>query len=73
MSVDNKQQKEDEVEAIVIEAMPNALFRIELDGEEEIAYLAGKMRLHRIKVLLGDRVLVKKDPYGGRSRIIRRF
>ena len=73
MNADKKQSNEGEVEAVVVEAMPNALFRVEVDGEEEIAYLSGKMRLHRIKVLLGDRVLIKKDPYGGRSRIIRRF
>jgi len=38
-----------------------------------LAYLAGKMRLHRIKVLVGDRVQVQLDPYGGRARIIRRI
>ena len=66
--------KSDTVEGIVTEALPNALFRIELktSGEEIIAYLAGKMRLHRIKVLLGDTVQVKTDPYGGRGRIVRR-
>lgn len=63
----------DTVEGVVTEALPNALFRIELkSGEEIIAYLAGKMRIHRIKVLLGDTVQVKTDPYGGRGRIVRR-
>jgi len=67
-------KKNDTVEGVVTEALPNALFRIELSegGEEIIAYLAGKMRLHRIKVLLGDTVQVKVDPYGGRGRIVRR-
>jgi len=38
-----------------------------------LAYLSGKMRLHRIKVLVGDRVELQLDPYGGRARIIRRM
>lgn len=72
MSEDTKDNK-DTVEGVVIEALPNALFRVELKGGEEvISYLAGKMRLHRIKVLLGDTVQVKVDPYGGRGRIVRR-
>lgn len=72
MSEDAKENN-DIVEGVVTEALPNALFRVELkSGEEVIAYLAGKMRLHRIKVLLGDTVLVKIDPYGGRGRITRR-
>ncbi|MBF05184.1 translation initiation factor IF-1 [bacterium] len=72
MSEDTKENK-DTVEGVVVEALPNALFRIELkNGEEVISYLAGKMRLHRIKVLLGDTVQVKVDPYGGRGRIVRR-
>ena len=58
----------------VEEALPNTLFRVKLDeGEVVLAYLAGKMRLHRIKVLVGDRVSVHLDPYGGRARITRRF
>ncbi|MBP9711202.1 MAG: translation initiation factor IF-1 [Candidatus Pacebacteria bacterium] len=66
--------KEGEVQAVVDEALPNALFRITTDsGERLIAYLAGKMRLHRIKVLVGDKVLVKLDPYGGKGRITRRL
>ena len=61
------------VEAIVQEAMPNTLFKVKLaDGSEIIAYLAGKMRLHRIKVLVGDRVQLQLDSYGGRARITRR-
>ncbi|HUO50766.1 MAG TPA: translation initiation factor IF-1 [Candidatus Paceibacterota bacterium] len=61
------------VEGIVDEALPNTLFRVKLDsGEVQLAYLAGKMRLHRIKVLVGDRVQLQLDPYGGRARIVRR-
>jgi len=46
----------------------------ETDGGELIlAYLAGKMRLHRIRVLVGDQVEMVLDPYGGRARIVRRL
>lgn len=63
-----------EIQGIVEEALPNTLFRVALDnGETIIAYLAGKMRLHRIKVLVGDKVLLKLDPYGGKGRITRRL
>ncbi len=59
---------------IVQEALPNAMFRVELEtGELLIAYLAGKMRLNRIKVLVGDTVEVLLDPYGGKGRIVRRM
>ena len=61
------------VDGVVDEALPNTLFRVKLQsGEIILAYLAGKMRLHRIKVLVGDRVTVQLDPYGGRARITRR-
>ncbi len=61
------------VEGVVEEALPNTLFRVRLSGGElTLSYLAGKMRLHRIKVLVGDKVAVQLDPYGGRARIIRR-
>ncbi|MDR3571358.1 MAG: translation initiation factor IF-1 [Candidatus Pacebacteria bacterium] len=61
------------VEGIVEEALPNTLFRVKLDsGEVTLAYLAGKMRLHRIRVLVGDKVQLELDPYGGRARIVRR-
>ncbi len=63
-----------EVQGTVEEALPNTLFRVSLGGGEVIlAYLAGKMRLHRIKVLVGDKVLLKLDPYGGKGRITRRL
>mgnify|MGYP001574834091 CR=1 FL=1 len=43
------------------------------EGELLLAYLAGKMRLHRIRVLVGDQVDMVLDPYGGRARIVRRL
>ncbi len=63
-----------EVIGIVEEALPNTLFRVSLEsGEVVLSYLAGKMRLHRIKVLVGDKVMLKLDPYGGKARITRRM
>ncbi len=65
--------KEELLQGEIIEALPNTMFRVEFpDGKVIISYLAGKMRLHRIKVLVGDKVSVKIDPYGGRGRIIKR-
>jgi translation initiation factor IF-1 len=50
------------------------MFRVELEtGVVQVAYLAGKMRLNRIKVLVGDTVEVLQDPYGGKGRIVRRM
>ncbi len=68
-------QKDDNNTAmgIVTEALPNTLFRVNLgDDKIIICYLSGKMRMHRIKVLLGDRVEVLLDSYGGKGRIIKR-
>lgn len=65
--------KEELVQGEVTEALPNAMFRVRFsDDSIIIAYLAGKMRLHRIKVLVGDKVVVKTDPYGGKGRIVKR-
>jgi len=58
----------------VVEALPSALFRVKLQsGEEILSYLAGKMRIHKIRVLVGDKVEIEVDQYGGRGRITRRF
>jgi translation initiation factor IF-1 len=65
--------EQETVEGVVQEALPNTLFKVKINGEEEIlAYLAGKMRMHRIKVLVGDTVDLQLDPYGGKARIVRR-
>lgn len=59
---------------VVSEALPNTLFRVELeDGKLVLAYLAGKMRINKIRVLIGDKVSVQLDPYGGKGRIVRRM
>lgn len=66
-------EKEELVQGEVIEALPATMFRVQFpDGKILISYLAGKMRLHRIKVLIGDKVIVKIDPYGGKGRIVKR-
>ncbi len=62
------------VNGTVEEVLPNSLFRVRMPtGELLLAYLAGKMRLHRIRVLVGDNVELVTDPYGGRARIVRRL
>ncbi len=66
--------QDDVVKATVLEALPNTMFRVTLEnGDTMVAYLAGKMKLHRIKVLIGDTVDVLVDPYGGKGRIVRRM
>jgi translation initiation factor IF-1 len=72
---DQANDKEDLVYGTVEEALPNALFRVLIDGAEAptLAYLAGKMRRFRIRVLVGDRVAVVPDPYGGKGRITKRL
>ena len=64
-----------EFEATVTEALPNASFRVELgDGHGVLAHISGKMRMHFIRVLPGDRVLVELSPYDlTRGRITYRF
>lgn len=56
------------VEAVVIEALPNIMFRLRMnDDKEVIAYLAGRMRVNKVRVIVGDKVLVELDKYGGKS------
>jgi len=59
---------------VVTETLPNLTFRVKLNDEdrEVLSYLSGKMRLHRIKVLVGDKVELVMSPDGGRGRIVRR-
>ncbi|MFA6514970.1 MAG: translation initiation factor IF-1 [Candidatus Paceibacterota bacterium] len=69
----NQKDDKNTVMGIVTEALPNTLFRVDVgDGKIILSYLAGKMRMHRIKVLVGDKVEVLLDPYGGKGRIIKR-
>ena len=70
---------------VVVESLPNIMFRVRLDDDssasaegsgetrEVLSYLSGKMRLHRIRVLVGDKVLLELEPYGGKARIVKRL
>ena len=70
-------QKEDsiQVEGTVTEALPNTQFRVELDnGHKVLAHISGKMRMHYIRILPGDRVVVELSPYDlSRGRITYRY
>lgn len=75
---DSKNEKMEMGRGVVTEALPNTLFRVAMEGgtegeQEILAYLGGKMRLHRIKVLIGDKVEVVLDSYGGKGRIVKRL
>lgn len=63
-----------QVEGTVVEPLPNAMFRVELDnGHKVLAHISGKMRMHFIKILPGDRVTVELTPYDlSRGRIVYR-
>ena len=64
-----------EVEGTVVEALPNAMFRVELaNGHQVLAHISGKIRMHYIRVLPGDKVLIELSPYDlGRGRITYRL
>ncbi|MGC8972107.1 MAG: translation initiation factor IF-1 [bacterium] len=64
-----------EVEGTVVEALPNAMFRVELDnGHKVLAHISGKIRLNFIRILPGDRVKLELSPYDlTRGRIVRRL
>lgn len=64
-----------ELNGMVLEALPNALFRVRLDnGHELIAHISGKIRVHRIRILPGDSVVLEVSPYDlSKGRISRRL
>ena len=69
-----KKKGKAEVLGVVTEALPDTLFRVLLPDDTEImAYLAGRMRLNRVRVLIGDKVKVELDEYGGKGRIVQRL
>ena len=70
-----KNEEKIKKEGVVIESLPNGFFKVELDNDERqvLAHLAGKLRVNKIRVLLGDRVVVEMTPYDSkRGRIIYR-
>ena len=64
-----------ELEGTITESLPNAMFRVELDnGHKVLAHISGKMRMHYIRILPGDRVQVELSPYDlTRGRITYRY
>ncbi len=76
-AIQPKAKKDDkiEVEGTVIDAMPNANFRVKLDnGHEVLAHISGKMRMNYITILMGDRVQLELSPYDlTRGRITYRY
>jgi len=64
-----------QVEGTVVESLPNATFRVELEnGHKLLAHISGKMRMHFIKILPGDKVTVELSPYDlSRGRIVYRY
>ena len=64
-----------QVEGTVLEPLPNAMFKVELDnGHQVLAHISGKMRMHYIRILPGDRVLVELSPYDlTRGRVVYRY
>lgn len=79
---DSKKENILTARGVVTEALPNTLFRVKIENQEGdkteepkeiLAYLSGKMRMHRIKVLIGDSIEVVLDSYGGKGRIIKRL
>lgn len=82
VTMNNKEGQEQQyVVGTVVEALPGTLFRVEIENSDKkdeennvmLVYLSGKMRIHRIRVLIGDRVKIQLDPYGGRGRIVQRI
>ncbi len=71
--MNNDQNQKEKLNGTVIEALPDTNFRVQLeDGREVLAYLAGRMRMNYIKVMIGDRVTLELSPDGLRGRIVRR-
>ena len=68
-------QKPIEVDGIILEALPNATFKVELEnGHEVLAHISGKMRMYYIKILPGDKVKLEMSPYDlTKGRIVYRY
>jgi len=75
MDQKTEEVNDDLMYGMVEEALPNTLFRVTMEdsGESQLAYLSGRMRRFRIRVLVGDKVGMVIDPYGGKARITKRI
>ncbi len=64
-----------EAQGVITDALPNAMFRVRLDhGQEVLGIISGKIRRHKIRILMGDRVIVEFSPYDvTKGRIVRRL
>ncbi len=71
----SKKREVIEAQGTVVETLPNAQFRVQLDsGHQVLAHISGKIRMYYIRILLGDRVLVELSPYDlTRGRIVYRY
>jgi translation initiation factor IF-1 len=76
----NQSKNEEFVDGVVVESLPNLMFRVKLTEShpdipegEKIAYLGGKMKYNRIRVMVGDKVKMLLDEYGGKARLVRRL
>ncbi len=71
----SKREDSIEMEGTVVEPLPNAMFRVELEnGHKVLAHISGKMRMHYIRILPGDKVVVELSPYDlTRGRITYRY
>jgi translation initiation factor IF-1 len=71
----SKREEAIEMEGTVVEPLPNAMFRVELEnGHKVLAHISGKMRMHYIRILPGDKVVVELSPYDlTRGRITYRY
>lgn len=71
----NSQDTSNRVTGLVVEALPNTEFRVEIEGKPEpiLVYLGGKMKFNRIRVVVGDKVEIELNPYEGKSRIVKRL
>lgn len=77
MNTSQGKEQKPTILGIVVESLPNAMFKVQYEtpegeSKELLTYLAGKMVYNRIRVMIGDRVTVEIDPYGGKGKIVRR-
>ena len=70
---DGEEDFSEKIMGQVIDALPNTHFRVKTAKGDMIAYMGGKMRVHKIRILVGDKVELLLDEYGGKARLTKRF